>query len=256
MGKRKRTTGRTNQLTAKEKGIPRNLKANQTKSQRLGSEQSRLSAYTTRSGRKVVKPVAAWRGERILYDQGSLDAGTLVLPSIQNVIRKEETDEPRRMAIRHPNRRPQRSRSLRKIGKLDNEDDANDEEDTLDGEEQGIVNVSVMRYDPETDFGNDKDLEDQSIAYSADVIDHLIAESKDRKNGAWRVIEVIHVPFLGCGFIHMPPNSTKNTKNSGFRQIVFFVFEGRVMVEIGRPDLDMHGKRFSIGHGSQWFVPR
>ena len=79
MGKRKRTTGHTNQLSAKEKGIPRNLKPNQIKRQCLGSEESRLSAYTTRSGRKVVKPVAAWRGERALYDQRSLDAGTLVL---------------------------------------------------------------------------------------------------------------------------------------------------------------------------------
>ena len=40
-------------------------------------------------------------------------------------------------------------------------------------------------------------------------------------------------------FVHMPPNSTKNTKNSGFRHIVFFVFEGRAMVDIGQPDLDM-----------------
>ena len=57
--------------------------------------------------------------------------------------------------------------------------------------------------------------------------------------------------FLDFGVLEIPPGGAKLKKNSNEREIVFFVFSGRVMVEIGTPTI-----KFGIGKGGMWQVPR
>lgn len=49
--------------------------------------------------------------------------------------------------------------------------------------------------------------------------------------------------------VDLPPKGQKKKKNSRKMQMVFFVFYGRVVVEVA-------GNVFSIGKGGMWQVPR
>lgn len=71
-------------------------------------------------------------------------------------------------------------------------------------------------------------------------------------NGAdFRFAKTLTLPFFGSGMVDLPPGGTKRVKNSRKMQMVFFVFYGRVLVELGTPT-----QRFSIGRGGMWQVPR
>ena len=59
------------------------------------------------------------------------------------------------------------------------------------------------------------------------------------------------MPFFGSGMVDLPPGGAKRSKNSRKMQMVFFVFYGRVQVEVGTPTT-----RFGIGKGGMWQVPR
>ena len=51
--------------------------------------------------------------------------------------------------------------------------------------------------------------------------------------------------------VDLPPGGVKRVKNSRKMQMIFFVFEGRVTVDMGTP---LQG--FGIGKGGMWQVPR
>ena len=71
-------------------------------------------------------------------------------------------------------------------------------------------------------------------------------------NGAeFRFAKTLTLPFFGSGIVDVPPGGAKRSKNSRKMQMVFFVFYGRVTVELGTP-----ATRFGIGKGGQWQVPR
>ena len=63
------------------------------------------------------------------------------------------------------------------------------------------------------------------------------------------------MPFFGAGMVDLSPGGTKRSKNSRRMQMVFFVFYGRVAVEIGN-DIDSPKQTFGIGRGGMWQVPR
>jgi len=65
----------------------------------------RGGATVRRSGRVSVRPVAYWRGERVIYGKSKIEGKNLVLPSIKEVVRTEEVVESR------PKRSSYRSRS-------------------------------------------------------------------------------------------------------------------------------------------------
>ncbi len=71
-------------------------------------------------------------------------------------------------------------------------------------------------------------------------------------NGAeFKFAKTLTLDFFGSGMVHLPPGGFKRIKNSRKMQMVFFVFYGRVTVNIGTPPTE-----FSIGKGGQWQVPR
>lgn len=84
------------------------------------------------------------------------------------------------------------------------------------------------------------------VAYAADAI-----EMRDISGADFRFAKTLTLPFFGSGMVDLPPGGTKRIKNSRKMQMVFFVFYGRVTVELGTPTT-----RFSIGRGGMWQVPR
>lgn len=62
------------------------------------------------------------------------------------------------------------------------------------------------------------------------------------------------LPFFGSGIVEMPPGGYKREKPSGKMQMVFFVHEGKVAVEVGSQGMEIN--RFTISKGGVWVVPR
>ena len=74
---------------------------------------------------------------------------------------------------------------------------------------------------------------------------------RDISGADFKFAKTLTLDFFGSGMVHLPPGGAKRVKNSRKMQMVFFVFYGRVTVNIGTP-----ATKFSIGKGGQWQVPR
>lgn len=74
---------------------------------------------------------------------------------------------------------------------------------------------------------------------------------RDISGAEFRFAKTLTLPFFGSGIVDLPPGGAKRSKNSRKMQMVFFVFYGRVTVEMGTPTTS-----FGIGKGGQWQVPR
>ena len=216
-------------------------------------------AFTTRSGRTSIKPLASWRGEKAIFGQRpTVDS----LPAMQEVVRTDEVMPPprRRIGGYRPAKRKPRSQVLEEIEE--------EEEEVLEPWETdtGIQHAMVMQWNP--DIGKyDEDNTEQlgmfmsfcnflvlstgadgkiEIAYAADAI-----EMRDIQGATFKFAKTLTLPFFGSGMVHLPPGGEKRVKNSRKMQMVFFVYYGRVTVNVGTPTTT-----FSIGTGGQWQVPR
>ena len=87
---------------------------------------------------------------------------------------------------------------------------------------------------------------DADIAYSFEAID-----MRDIAGADFKFAKTLTLDFFGAGMVDLPPGCVKRMKNSRRMQMVFFVFYGRVTVNVGTPPT-----KFSIGKGGQWQVPR
>lgn len=74
---------------------------------------------------------------------------------------------------------------------------------------------------------------------------------RDISGADFKFAKTLTLDFFGSGMVDLPPGGAKRVKNSRKMQMVFFVFYGRVEVNMGTPL-----KSFSIGKGGQWQVPR
>lgn len=93
-------------------------------------------AVLTRSGRQSIKPLASWRGERVVYDDRYSDS----LPAIKEVVRVDEVVEPRPKS--HYRRGQHRAKSQLANFEEEDEDKAPWEKDV------GIMHAQVMDWDP------------------------------------------------------------------------------------------------------------
>ena len=213
-------------------------------------------ARTTRFGRHSVKPLAFWRGERFVYGEGHLEGTELTLPAIKEIIRTDEVEVPRpkRSTYRRP--RLQQRQQPEITGE---EDEEREPWET----ETGILRAQVMQWDPMTRRGDEDEIEEAGtfpfftsksfyshatadVAYTAEAI-----EMRDISNADFRFAKTLTLPFFGSGMVDLPPGGVKRVKNSRKMQMVFFVFYGRVTVDLGTPL-----QSFSIGRGGMWQVPR
>ena len=216
-------------------------------------------ARVTRAGRTSVKPIAFWRGERIVYGDASLDGSILTLPAIKEVIRTDEIAAPR---PKRPTGRRYRARP-RSEGGQEEEDDYDAREPWE--QETGIMRAQVMQWDPMTGRYDEDNTEEtgmsrqrrkddargtltviSEVAYAAEAM-----RMRDISGSEFRFAKTLTLPFFGSVMVDVPPLGAKRVKNSRKMQLVFFVFEGRVTVDMGTPTAS-----FSIGKGGMWQVPR
>ncbi|KAI9880484.1 MAG: hypothetical protein M1830_002836 [Pleopsidium flavum] len=192
----------------------------------------------TRSGRTSVKPLAYWRNERIVY--GEDDAGTserYLLPTIKEVIRTEEVEQPR------PKKAKGRSKAAGKKRQLEDLEEEDEEQEPWEMEEgirRGLVTIWNSVQGPD----EDEEEENAELAYA-----HAAIQTREVHNSTFRYAKTLTLPFFGSGMVDLPPNGQKKRKNSRKMQMAFFVFYGRVVVEVGE-------NTFSIGKGGMWQVPR
>lgn len=96
-------------------------------------------ALRMKSGRTSIKPVAFWRGERIIYGDGNIEGQVLTLPSIKEVIRTDDIVVPRPKQSTY-----RRGRAMRQI-----KDEPEEEDERAPWEiGTGIVRAQVMQWDP------------------------------------------------------------------------------------------------------------
>lgn len=226
-------------------------------------------ARITRAGRNVLKPVAFWRGERIVYGDGLLEGSTLTLPGIKEVIRTEEVAAPQAKRSKYkrskPNSRVEETQEVEEV-EVEEEDEEREPWET----EAGIVRAQVLQWDSITGRYDEENSEEAGmsprvallggwilrehfaltssveVAYAAEAI-----ELRDIGGSDFRFAKTLTLPFFGSGMVDLPPGGAKRVKNSRKMQLIFFVYYGRVTVDVGTPTTT-----FSIGKGGMWQVPR
>ncbi|PGG96292.1 centromere protein C [Blastomyces parvus] len=203
------------------------------------------SARHTRSGRVSVRPLAYWRNERCVYGDGSAEVGQrFPLSTIKEIIRTEEQDT----RVDKKGKQSSKKKSKSKSGSKRSKDDPSDGEDDIDNAEpweteEGVFYGPVKKWDPVT----------QSATQEEEMIDVAFApsaiETHEVKDSTFRFAKILNNVFLGSGFVDMPPGAVKRQKNSKKMHMVFFVYHGRIRV-------DVSGLQFSAGKGCVFQVPR
>lgn len=216
---------------------------------------------TTRSGRRVVKPLAYWKNEKCLYgDEGISEGRWIPCSTMTGVLRAEESDSEYKKSKKGKGRPSKKSKA--KGAESDEEED--DEEVDAWEQEGGVLHGYIRKWDAEVQAGVDEeevlgklclhfdsciwhtliDTWDVDIAYAPSGI-----ETKDVKDSTFRFAKLLSSPFLGSGIVELPPGGVKRPKNSKKMHMVFYVCQGRVQIDIS-------GVQFSAGKGCVFQVPR
>ncbi|KAI5245813.1 hypothetical protein E4T43_02988 [Aureobasidium subglaciale] len=216
---------------------------------RAGTPADDEGAKTTRSGRTSIKPLKYWCNETYIWNQGE----------VEGVVRAEPVEQtnPKRAA-------PSRKKATR-LGPI--KEDEEEDEDLLPEaweQELGVINSSVRAWDARTGTGSTKadgvsegktflvyfhgyittDINLIDIAFAATAI-----KTQDVHGSSFRYAKVMTLPFFGSGMVEIPPDGYKRMKNSRKMQMVFFVHEGKVTV-------DIEDVQFGMTKGGVWQVPR
>lgn len=128
-------------------------------------------ARTTRAGRNVLKPVAFWRGERIVYGDGILEGSILTLPGIKEVIRTEEVPAPMPKRPAHKGSKPKsRARGVQGGGEEGEEEEVDEREPWET--EAGIVRAQVLQWDSITGRYDEENTEEAGMLSMQDLRSH------------------------------------------------------------------------------------
>jgi centromere protein C len=73
--------------------------------------------------------------------------------------------------------------------------------------------------------------------------------TREVKGADFLYAKTLTLPFFHSGMVDLPSGGEKRVKNTRKNHMVFWVFYGRVMVDVA-------GVKFSIGKGGMWQVPR
>jgi centromere protein C len=196
----------------------------------------------TRSGRHVIKPVAYWKNETVVYgeDEEADGDNSFLLPTIKEVIRAEEIED--ETPKRGNKKVTSKSKKRRQVPDEEEEEDEDLAEpwESEPGRKYGGVRV----WDPEDPSGEMSEEAEEEIALSSAAI-----ITRDIPGATFRFAKTLTLPFFGSGMVDLPPGAVKKTKNSRRMQMVFFIFRGRVSVTV-------NGNAFRIGKGGMWQVPR
>ncbi|WEW61835.1 mitotic fidelity of chromosome transmission- protein [Emydomyces testavorans] len=193
----------------------------------------------TRSGRVSVKPLAYWRNEKCVYGTGEAEIGQrFPLSTIKEIIRIEEPES----TFTKGSKRSSKKKSKAKKNRYELSEDETDNAEPWETD-VGVFYGPVKSWDSELQAGTQEE-EMMDIAYAPSAIQTL-----EVKGSTFRFAKILSTPFLGSGFVEMPPGAVKRQKNSKRMHMVFFVYRGRIRV-------DVSGLEFSAGKGCVFQVPR
>lgn len=104
-------------------------------------------AIRLKSGRTSIKPLAYWKGERVLLGEGRVEGKVHILPSMKEVVRIDEIElsKPKRRAKKGVKSKSRKNRKDEEGG--EEEDDDEDEREAWETE-TGIMHAQVMAWDP------------------------------------------------------------------------------------------------------------
>ncbi|GIZ46619.1 hypothetical protein CKM354_000973900 [Cercospora kikuchii] len=190
---------------------------------------------TSRSGRNLIQPLKFWENEGRIWRNGE----------IEGIIRAEPVQVSRPRAKKRKKSRKHGSR-LRDI-----EEESETESTVPDEWEElaGVITGNVANWNTETNAGDPEDPIQEDLAFAASSI-----VTKDVPGSDFRYAKIMTLPFFGAGVVELPPEGFKRAKNSRKMQMVFFVHEGKVMVEVGATGMEVN--QFAISKGGCWVVPR
>ncbi|TKA82507.1 hypothetical protein B0A55_01225 [Friedmanniomyces simplex] len=200
---------------------------------------------TSRFGRPVIKPLQYWANESRIWKNGECEG----------IIRADEIVQPRP--------KPKKKSKKRKtMSKLDDINEESETESTMADEweeDLGVISGTVANWDPATQSGNSSDPIKEDLAFAQPSI-----TTRDVAGSEFKYAKITTLPFFGAGLVELPPKGFKRAKNSRKMQMVFFVHEGKVLVEIGAQGMPPGAgggeggsvNAFAISKGGVWVVPR
>lgn len=221
------------------------------------------NARYTRSGRASVRPLAYWRNEKCVFGNEEADVGQrFPMSTIKEIIRTDEPEPTVTKSSKRSSKKKPKKKKDRDAFSGD-EAEANIEPWELQG---GIFCGPVRMWDPENQSGTqEEEIMGTSILFmpSELVLFKIISNIKpldvayapaaiqthEVKDSTFRFAKILSTPFIGSGFVELPPGAVKRPKNSKRMHMVFFVYYGRINV-------DLSGLQFGVGKGCVFQVPR
>lgn len=257
---------RTNNPPPRQNGSPVKLNDSPSKRQRGGSagpvSNVNLRAttpfedagqQTSRFGRNLIQPLKYWENEAVIWKEGE----------IEGIVRAESVD------LTKPKKSKRKKSRRTARNQLDDIEEESDTESIMPDEWEatlGVISGSVAGWDgkygdPNNSHVEGNILEHLHVLYSIDsntFSDLAFAASsiltRDVAGSQFRYAKIITIPFFGAGVVEVPPEGFKRAKNSRKMQMVFFVHEGKVMVEVGAHGMEPN--KFTMSKGGCWIVPR
>ncbi|KAF2716794.1 hypothetical protein K431DRAFT_350045, partial [Polychaeton citri CBS 116435] len=202
----------------------------------------------SRSGRPVVQPLQYWRNESYIWKHGE----------IEGIIRAEQVEKvkPKQKGGRKKGTAAKKKQAVSVNGVEEDSDVESVMPDDWE-EEVGVIAGAVAQWDPETSSGNPDQPIQEDIAFSSSSI-----VTREVANSAFTYAKIMTLPFFGSGVVELPPLGYKRAKNSRRMQMVFFVHQGKVVVQVGGAaggqgaGKQALGEEFAISKGGVWVVPR
>lgn len=131
-------------------------------------------AIRLKSGRTSIKPLAYWKGERVLLGEGRVEGKVHILPSMKEVVRIDEIElsKPKRRA-----KKVVRSKT-RKSDKAEEGEEEEDEDEQEEWEtETGIMHAQVMAWDPVIGKYDEEALEETGTCFVICFLFPIIEDS-------------------------------------------------------------------------------
>ncbi|SMR47221.1 unnamed protein product [Zymoseptoria tritici ST99CH_3D1] len=195
---------------------------------------------TSRAGRNLIQPLKFWENEALIWKSGE----------IEGIIRADPVEKPKLKT-----KRKRKGKASKRSG-LDSIEEESETESIMADEweeEIGVITGHVASWNPllkngQGDGDPDEPLQ-EDIAFAASSI-----ITRDVPQSAFKYAKIMTMPFFGAGVVELPPEGFKRAKNSRRMQMVFFVHEGKVLVEVGATGLEVN--EFALSKGGVWVVPR
>ncbi|KAK5690683.1 mitotic fidelity of chromosome transmission-related protein [Elasticomyces elasticus] len=199
---------------------------------------------TSRSGRPVIKPLQYWANESRIWKNGECEG----------IIRADEIFQPTAKPKKKAKGKGRKSVGGRKLDDIAEEDESEAESVAADEweEDLGVISGTVASWDSERQMADSGEPIKEDLAFARPSI-----TTRDVSGSEFKYAKILTMPFFGAGVVELPPEGFKRAKNSRKMQMVFFVHEGKVMVDIGAQGMvEKQVNTFAITKGGCWVVPR